>query len=83
VALTRRQAIADHREHLTAGMGLAERRRLRARVEIEEVLRERLWQHVRDHLDGDIAARAAAVVAGRETPYSAASEMLAAFLKES
>lgn len=78
-----RQAIADHRAHLTAGTGLAERRRLRARVEIEEVLRERLWQHARRRLDGDIAARAAAIVAGRDTPYSAASDLLAAFLKES
>jgi LAO/AO transport system kinase len=78
-----RQAIAAHREHLTAGAGFAERRRHRARVEIEEILRERLWQHARDRLDGDLAARAADVVAGRETPYSAAGELLAAFLKES
>jgi LAO/AO transport system kinase len=77
-----RAAIAAHHEHLTAGAGLAERRRLRARVEIEDVLRERLWQHARERLADDLAVCAAAVTAGRSTPYAAASALLAAFLKE-
>jgi len=76
-------AVAMHREYLTEHAGLQERRRRRARMEIEEVLRERLWQRLRERLDPDLARSAAAVTSGEATPYSAASELLAAFLKES
>lgn len=78
-----REAVAAHWRYQSQGAGLAERRRSRARSEIEEVLRERLWQRARARLDGELAVRAAAVAAGSETPYSAASSLLAAFLEES
>jgi len=75
-------AVERHREHLHTSGALADRRRGRARAEIDAILRDRLWQHAHDRLADRLPAWVARITAGEATPYTAARALLAAFLED-
>jgi LAO/AO transport system kinase len=76
------EAVDRHREHLQTSGDLETRRRRRAATEISSILRDRLWQRADQRLADRLPEWVGRVAAGDATPYAAARNLLAAFLKE-
>jgi LAO/AO transport system kinase len=79
--ITELAAVLDrHRTHLLSEGLLERRQRERVAKEIDDVLKDKLWERLITGLSGRRSEYVEKTVSGSETPYSAANALLKAFL---